>query len=279
MKKKSKTWEKILQERTNRYTKSTSLRNRYQVDFRKRGVVKGKLLYDRVCKCLGGVIPKEFLEVGCGIGDICIWFAKQGVDTLGIDIVQEVVDIGNMRKKEESLNNLNFMHLDISKSTAPRKYSFIMCVDVLEHIKNDADAVKNMALSLREGGHIYLSVPNKFSLFYIFSDPHYHVPFVALMRQKWANVIVSKLLRRHTGVDVQKLYSRSDIKHLCYSVGYNIQVKESNKDQFEENVLTRTTHLRRALKLFCRSKLVKRIFCYVYLSFYVKNHVLLLSVE
>ena len=27
------------------------------------------------------------------------------------------------------------------------------------------------------------------------------------------------------------LYSRSDIKHLCYGVGYNIQVKETNKDQ------------------------------------------------
>ena len=46
MQNKSKIWEKILQERINRYTKSTSLRNRYQADSKNKGIVKGKLLFE-----------------------------------------------------------------------------------------------------------------------------------------------------------------------------------------------------------------------------------------
>ena len=53
MQNKSKIWEKILQERINRYTKSTSLRNRYQADSKNKGIVnnKGDGKHKHNCNC------------------------------------------------------------------------------------------------------------------------------------------------------------------------------------------------------------------------------------
>lgn len=39
------------------------------------------------------------------------------------------------------------------------KYDLVLCEQVLEHVKNPAIAVKNLALLLRPGGHLHVSVP------------------------------------------------------------------------------------------------------------------------
>lgn len=54
------------------------------------------------------------------------------------------------------------------------KFNTILCLDVIEHIENDAKALSIMAGILRPGGHIILQVPYDSSLFDDFDRKNGH---------------------------------------------------------------------------------------------------------
>lgn len=100
------------------------------------------------------------LEVGCAIGN----FTKALLNrtfVCAIDVEDGYVAL--VRDTFKNYPNMEARQCDISSPDAlePEKGRFdsIVCFNVLEHIKDDDRALRNMRALLREGGHLCLIVP------------------------------------------------------------------------------------------------------------------------
>src|SRR6516162_2174801 len=54
------------------------------------------------------------LDLGCGDGTTALPAARLGVEVLGVDIAQNLVESGNRRAREQGLTNCRFMEGDAS---------------------------------------------------------------------------------------------------------------------------------------------------------------------
>jgi len=75
-------------------------------------------------------------------------------------------------------------------------YDVIILQDVIEHIQNKDKIINSLVTLLKKNGIIYLSTPNKFSIFNIISDPHWGVPFISLLKRKSIRKYFSNVFRK-----------------------------------------------------------------------------------
>lgn len=104
-----------------------------------------------------GFLKGKIIEVGCGIGNFTSTLSQYG-EVVGIDVEQEF--ILNFKKNDNA--NIEVGYGDIEKA----KYFFkniyfdtAVCINVLEHIKDDNKALENLYLLLKENGYLILLVP------------------------------------------------------------------------------------------------------------------------
>ncbi|TVQ15900.1 MAG: class I SAM-dependent methyltransferase [Balneolaceae bacterium] len=55
---------------------------------------------------------------------------------------------------------ITFENLDLLKLSIREKYDFVLCVDVMEHIKNDTAVLGNISRSLKDGGYFLMHSPS-----------------------------------------------------------------------------------------------------------------------
>jgi len=105
-------------------------------------------------------LPKKIdflLDAGCGTGIYSFSLAKRAKRIYALDISREKIEY---LKKENSFKNIKFEAGDLSTIKFPEgKFQIIICSDVLEHIKKDWAAFKNIAKSLAPEGKFIITVP------------------------------------------------------------------------------------------------------------------------
>jgi SAM-dependent methyltransferase len=98
---------------------------------------------------------KKILDAGCGPGIYSLTLLKKNFDVFAIDIDKEKLDF--LKK------NSNLIHLTLGDITKlPFKsnfFDFIVCSDVLEHIKEDGKALSELTRVLKIGGTMVITVP------------------------------------------------------------------------------------------------------------------------
>lgn len=103
------------------------------------------------------------LDVGSGIGSIGRYLGEDGIKQVILsDNCEEMIDL--LKSRFRHLLNYQVVKLDIvgedvRDSALCGKVDAITCINVLEHINEDAKALKNMSLLLRPGGKLLLIVP------------------------------------------------------------------------------------------------------------------------
>jgi len=105
---------------------------------------------------------KPVLDIGCGVGTIDYFLAKRGYDIEGIDISEQAINI--CKKNSEILglkDNIKFKRINFPKEKIRGKYDLIICNEVLEHLKEDKEAVKAIFNLLYSKGIAVFSVPSK----------------------------------------------------------------------------------------------------------------------
>lgn len=98
----------------------------------------------------------DILEVGCGIGNFTDLLVKYG-KVCAIDINQEYITKTRQNKKI----NVGFGDIETGKYFFKNKrFNSIVCLNVLEHIKDDNSALNNLFALLKPGGKLILLVPS-----------------------------------------------------------------------------------------------------------------------
>ena len=101
---------------------------------------------------------KKLLDVGCGIGYFLEIAIQRGWQVFGTEYTDEAIEI--CRKKEISIHKgvLN------PENYEEESFDIITSFEVIEHINNPIQELKNFYKLLRKGGLVYITTPNFNSL-------------------------------------------------------------------------------------------------------------------
>jgi 2-polyprenyl-3-methyl-5-hydroxy-6-metoxy-1,4-benzoquinol methylase len=110
---------------------------------------------------LSGELGRRVIEIGCGIGN----FTRLLLDTSELVIAIDVEPgcIERLRARYPSQANLHSFACDVMDPAFADLQSFhadsCVCLNVLEHIKDDREALRRMAEVIEPGGVVILIVP------------------------------------------------------------------------------------------------------------------------
>lgn len=100
--------------------------------------------------------PGKILDIGVGNTLLIRYFQNKGYQTSGIELSSKLIE---SYKKHKNLFKINIQKGDITKLQGNNEYEYVLCCDVLEHIKDDQKAVNNLWTFVKAGGYLIISVP------------------------------------------------------------------------------------------------------------------------
>ncbi|MDP4010642.1 MAG: class I SAM-dependent methyltransferase, partial [Candidatus Roizmanbacteria bacterium] len=98
----------------------------------------------------------KFLDIGAGNGLFLKFFKEKGFEVAGYELEQKNVD--NM-KKDPVLKSVSIVQADITNLRGSENFDVVMASDVIEHIKDDVLAIKNLWSFVKSGGMMLITVP------------------------------------------------------------------------------------------------------------------------
>ncbi|WP_394821071.1 class I SAM-dependent methyltransferase [Pendulispora albinea] len=109
-------------------------------------------------KLLESIRFKSLLDVGCGDAQLLYWLRGEGVsrdaELTGCDLSPETVETNRVRHPFAS-----FHVLDLETAPLARTFDAVICTEVIEHIENQAAAMRNLAQMVAPGGHLIVTCP------------------------------------------------------------------------------------------------------------------------
>ena len=101
-----------------------------------------------------GVKPKSFLDVGCGAGYISNLYKQLSDDVMGTDLSHAM--IANLK----DLYGIDGKQGPFSADLVNRKFDFISCITVLEHMYDPKEEILEMKKCINEDGFLFIEVPD-----------------------------------------------------------------------------------------------------------------------
>jgi SAM-dependent methyltransferase len=105
----------------------------------------------------------RILDVGCGSGWLCEYFARFGYDVTGIDISPALIDLARERLQrvpydvdEETPLRHRFLVHDVEGAPLPETFDAVICYDALHHFENEHAVFANLAAMLDYGGLLFV---------------------------------------------------------------------------------------------------------------------------
>ena len=101
---------------------------------------QGRNLRPRVCYSLGiaNLLPgMRVLDVGCGRGEVVLYCARKGIEAVGVDYSQEVLDIAEHAKRTHSTQEqgrMKFIRGDVKSLDTKEPFDRIFMLDFVEHL-------------------------------------------------------------------------------------------------------------------------------------------------
>jgi SAM-dependent methyltransferase len=162
------------------------------------------------------VLGRRVLEIGCGVGGILDLIGSREA-VLGVDVDPEV--LGYARQRFAGRAEVELACADLGDPASEGLLSAfapdtIVCINVLEHVRDDLAALQRLERVLAPGGHLCLLVPAHLALYgaYDRTDGHFR-------RYSRAHL---RLLLSHTGLEVLRLRYFNALGALGWWVNYKL---------------------------------------------------------
>ena len=106
---------------------------------------------------------KNILEVGCGTGQLSIYFSiGTNNNIVALDPVAESLKLAQNFSYQNNISNVQFVNADIFDDVLSDNYfDFIWCNGVLHHTKDPYRAFEILIKSLKKNGYILIGLYNK----------------------------------------------------------------------------------------------------------------------
>lgn len=137
--------------------------------------IKDKLANENCC----------YLDVGCSSGHMLEIILKDfpNVHAVGTDYFSEGLMYCHQRLPDIPLFQMDLVDCKFSDNL----FDAVTCLNVLEHIKDDEAALKQLFRIVKPGGKLVVTVPMGRSLYDIYDQVHYHI------RRYEANELIDKV--------------------------------------------------------------------------------------
>jgi len=169
------------------------------------------------------------LDIGCGPAVFTEELLKNGCEVWGIDISENMIKQANKRMQEKGFKEkFHFSTGDIEKLDFPDgNFDFVLCVGVLEYLKDDPAALKEIRRVLKDRGEAIITVPNMASPFVLFDK-------AVLVITRLFLRMLHDTLKLKIKISPKRLSLRDDIIHKYY-LPWRLDV-ELEKNGFEINM-------------------------------------------
>jgi 2-polyprenyl-6-hydroxyphenyl methylase/3-demethylubiquinone-9 3-methyltransferase len=120
-------------------------------------------------ECINGVDLRgqHWLDAGCGTATLGRWAANRGCKLLCVDASPSMLRIASEIAARDGLSHaMTFQRIkDLQTMTmSPAGFDGVLCNSVLEYLGDPESVLARMAGSLRPGGFMVISVPNRASI-------------------------------------------------------------------------------------------------------------------
>lgn len=203
---------------------------------------------DKYCK------GKEVLDVGSGVGTIDFYLAKNGKKITGIEISERAFKVAEEALKKFGLGkSINFIRSDFLKTKLNKKYDFVICSEVLEHLPNEKETLFKINKLTKKGGLFMLTVPsanaplNKFGSIKPFDKRSGHL-------RRYTEESVKKLLNSNGFKIIYSQRSEGIVRNSLYVYRLNNIIRLANKFPFISDLITFLDNI--SLKAFGESQII-----------------------
>lgn len=101
------------------------------------------------------IINEKILDAGCGPGIYSFTLLKKGFQVYSIDINKDKLDFLRKNSTKLNISEGDLTNLKFNDNF----FDYILCSDVIEHIKKDDIAVEELSRVLKPGGTLILTIP------------------------------------------------------------------------------------------------------------------------
>ncbi|MDQ2809041.1 MAG: class I SAM-dependent methyltransferase [Chloroflexota bacterium] len=136
----------------------------------------------------GAVAGKRLLDLGSGMGGLAVALAREGATLVGLDYNPAYCAIARLRARRYGLTLPLIVGAGEALPFPAGSFAVVINLDVLEHVRDPAQVVAEIARVLRPGGACLTSAPNRFA----FRDAHYHLPGINWLPRPWAETVIRR---------------------------------------------------------------------------------------
>ena len=140
----------------------------------------------------------KILDIGCAEGGVLQAFVNSGFDCAGLEYSEHRVKYAI----ESGSKKIHFIQGDIEQNELKGKFDIILMLDVIEHLNNKKDALKNIKQALLENGICIIS-------FHSLEDRIVKEKFKSFTKKGVLEIITKKPLTPNEEEMQQNIRSRS----------------------------------------------------------------------
>lgn len=183
---------------------------------------------------------KKLLEIGSGVGAFLITARKEyGIDSYGIEPSSDEFSSFNEVSNALLLEN-GVPGGIITKGNAEKlpfddsSYDLIYSSNVIEHVNNPYEVMRESLRVLKPGGYLQFVIPNYFS----FWEGHYGILWPCITNKALGKLYVKLLGRNPSYVDTLQLISPGYLKKILKDLDADVEILGWGKEIFKKRLTT-----------------------------------------
>ena len=159
----------------------------------------------------------KILDLGCGVGTLDFYLAQKGHDVTAVDISSRAIKLAEQTNDNLLLNNRPiFICSEIENLKLKEKFDVIICLDVIEHLKNHDVLFLKINHFLKVGGIVIISTP-------LLSAPLYKLGLLKNFDKKvghlrrYSIISLSSILEKNNFLILKQVFSEGLLRNLVFT--------------------------------------------------------------